>query len=102
MIPLIEAHRTELESLCRNFAVKKLELFGSSTQDRFNDDESDLDFLVQFPELPPMKHAQAYFGLLECLQDLFTRRIDLVEANAIQNPYLTASINQNKVLLYAA
>lgn len=102
MNPVIESNREELANLCHKYSVSRFELFGSSTEERFDTGQSDLDFLVEFHTLPPKAHADAYFGLLESLQDLFNRRIDLVETNAIRNPYFITSINQNRVLLYAA
>jgi predicted nucleotidyltransferase len=52
--------------------------------------------------MAPSQHADAYFGLLAALQDLFQRDIDLIEIRAIQNPYFRDSVEQNRTLLYAA
>ncbi len=82
--------------------VRPLELFGSAAEGRFREDESDLDFLVEFHKMAPGQHADAYFGLLAALQDLFQRDIDLIEIRAIQNPYFRDSVEQNRTLLYAA
>ena len=98
----IEAHREELTQLCNRFHVSRLELFGSAATGRFEEGASDLDFLVDFAPMPPPEHAEAYFGLLEALQDLFQRPIDLVETGAIRNPYFKASVDETRVLLYAA
>jgi predicted nucleotidyltransferase len=48
------------------------------------------------------EHSKAYFALLEALQDMFVRPIDLVEIKAINNPYLMESINENRSSIYAA
>ena len=53
-------------------------------------------------DLSPGEHADAYFGMLEALQDLFERNIDLVEIKAITNPYFLESINRTRTVLYAA
>jgi predicted nucleotidyltransferase len=98
----IEAHREELTRLCERFQVSRLELFGSAAAGKFEEGSSDLDFLVDFHPLPPGEHAETYFGLLEALQDLFQRSIDLVETGAIRNPYFKASVDRTRVLLYAA
>ena len=102
MNPLIEAHRAELDELCRRYHVKRLELFGSATTSEFKPETSDLDFLVEFHPLSPGDHADAYFGLLFALEELFQRKIDLVEAAALRNPYFIQSANQSRTLLYAA
>lgn len=57
---------------------------------------------MEFLPLQPGEHADAYFGLLEALQDLFRCSIDLVETKAIHNPYLLESINKSRELIYVA
>lgn len=102
MIPSIEEHRAELAELCRRHHVLRLSLFGSATRDDFDPQRSDLDFLVDFASLPPGQYADAFFGLLQSLERLFGRQVDLVVASAIRNPYFRQSIDQTKTLLYAA
>ena len=99
---VIESKKSELDSLCSQFSVQKLEVFGSSVTEQFSEESSDLDFLVEFQELNPKEHADAYFGLLLALQNLFKRKIDLVETQAINNPYFLEGINETRTLLYAA
>jgi hypothetical protein len=69
---------------------------------RFEPETSDLDFLVHFQDMSPGEHAEAYFGLLEDLQDLFQQPVDLVEVKAIANPYFLESINRTRKVVYAA
>ena len=102
MIPTIEEHRAELVELCRRHHVIRLSLFGSATRDDFDPERSDLDFLVEFEPQPPGGYADSFFGLLESLESLFGRSIDLVVASAIRNPYFRQSVDQTKSLLYAA
>ncbi len=103
MISFIEENYESLKRLCKQYRVKRFEVFGSSlTGEGFDPENSDLDFLVEFLPLQPGEHANAYFGLLEALQDLFRRTIDLVETKAIRNPYFLESINQNRKEIYAA
>jgi predicted nucleotidyltransferase len=102
MVPLIEKNRAELADLCRRFRVKTLELFGSAANGTFDPDRSDLDFLVDYLPLPAGEHSRAYFGMLLGLEDLFQRKIDLVETRAVTNPYFVASVDRNRTVLYAA
>lgn len=102
MIDLFERNRDDLLRLCAKHHVRRLELFGSAAAGDFDPESSDLDFLVAFSELTPSEHARAYFGLLEALEALFQRPVDLLEAGAIHNPYLQASVDRTRVLLYAA
>jgi len=102
MHPLIEERRPELEDLCRRFHVMRLELFGSFAKGT-DQEKSDVDFLVEFADnLPPGEYANSFFGLLEALEHLFSRHVDLVVTKAIDNPYFKESVDQSRVLLYAA
>ncbi|HVC38074.1 MAG TPA: nucleotidyltransferase domain-containing protein [Gammaproteobacteria bacterium] len=102
MSTLVKQHRAELEALCRQHHVRRLELFGSAAGDRFKPGKSDLDFLVEFEPLPAGAYADTYFGLLETLERLFGSPVDLVVASAIRNPYFRQSVDRTKALLYAA
>ena len=102
MIREVEEQAKPIEDLCRRFQVRRLELFGSAASGGFNPRSSDLDFLVEFNELRPGEYADSYFGLLEGLQKLFRRKVDLVVTRSIRNPYLLESIQRSKALLYAA
>jgi len=100
--PLIDAHREQLDVICRRHRVRTLELFGSAAGEGFDDARSDLDFLVDFLPLEAGEHADAYFSLLEDLEALFERPIDLVMTRAIRNRYFQESIERSRVRLYAA
>ena len=102
MNPVVEQHRAELEALCRRYRVRRLDLFGSAATGQDRPNESDLDFLVEFEPLPPGSYADTYFGLLEALELLFGRQVDLVVASAIRNPYFRDSVERSKESLYAA
>ncbi len=100
LVPGIQ--RPALEQLCRRFHVQRLGAFGSATDTaRFNDN-SDLDFLVEFEEMPPAAYADAYFGLLAALVALYGRPVDLVTAGSLRNPYFAASVHERLIELYAA
>ena len=103
MISLIERDMEALKQLCVKYQVERLELFGSAlTGGGFDREKSDLDFLVQFRPLKQGEHANTYFGLLEAIESLFNRHVDLVMTGAIKNPYFLESINKNRKVLYAA
>jgi len=102
MIGLIKDNYESLNNLCKQYRVQRLEVFGSAlTGEGFDSESSDLDFLVEFLPLQPGEHADCYFGLLEALQDMFQRHVDLVETKAIRNPYFLESINRNRREIYA-
>jgi predicted nucleotidyltransferase len=102
MNSIVQHNREAIERLCRRFRVRRLELFGSGAGVEFDPATSDLDFLVEFEELEAGEHADAYFGLLEGLESLFRRRVDLVMVSAVKNPYFLEGIARSRTLLYAA
>lgn len=102
MIELLQQHIQALESLCRQYHVGRLEVFGSATTGDFDEKTSDLDFLVEFLPLKEGQYANTYFDLLFALQELFGRSIDLVMPEAIKNRYFLQAINQHREVLYAA
>lgn len=102
MNQLIAKHILQLDRLCRRYHVKRLALFGSATGDDFDPSRSDLDFAVEFEPLTSGAHARCYFGLLDELERLFERPIDLVEYGPIRNPYFLRSLQETQVMLYGA
>jgi predicted nucleotidyltransferase len=102
MQPIITSHQQELLALCERFGVRRLEVFGSAAGERFEPSRSDLDFLVDFRPALPGELADRYFGLLEALEALFGRPVDLVMTAAIKNPYFLQGIEPSRTLLYAA
>jgi predicted nucleotidyltransferase len=92
----------EVGLLCRRYRVRRLELFGSAAAGTDRIGESDLDFLVEFEPIPAGEYADHYFGLLEALEHLFGRPVDLVVSAAIKNPYFRQSVENTKALVYAA
>jgi len=102
MIHEIVERRSDVEDLCRRFGVRRLEVFGSAATGALRADDSDLDFLVDFGPVASAGYADRYFGLLEALEELFGRPVDLVVASAIKNPYFRDSVERGKALLYAA
>lgn len=102
MIELIQSKRDQLKELCEHYHVRRLALFGSAVSGAFDSRTSDLDFVVDFEHTDSMNMADQYFGLLEGLQKLFQRRIDLVTEHSIRNPYFKNAVDQTRILLYAA
>ena len=101
MIQLLEQHRPEIAALCRKYGVRHLELFGSAARGNFDPAESDVDFFFEF-DADPHRLADRFFGLMEDLQRLLGRKVDLVSSQDAKNPYFLQVANQHRVTLYAA
>ena len=102
MIPLVESRLAEIADLCRQFDVRRLEIFGSGTRSDFRAGESDLDFLVEFAEPLRPGYFDRFFGFKEALEEMFGVSVDLVVERAIRNRYFLESVNEDRSLLYAA
>lgn len=91
-----------LNELCRKYRIRKLELFGSAAQGRFDPEKSDLDFLVEYDRSEGVDILEQYFGFQESLEALFGRKVDIVQESLITNPYFREGVNRARKLLYAA
>lgn len=96
---LIEKNIKKIKALCRKHKVVRLFVFGSVLTDRFNE-ESDIDFIVNFDKENVVDYFDNYFNLKYALEDLFKRKVDLLEEQTIKNPYLKKSVDETKALIY--
>lgn len=101
MASVLDSHLAEIRDLCRRYGVARLELFGSAASGAFDPQRSDLDFLVEF-DADASGLFDRYFGLKESLEALYGRRVDLVTAGSLRNPYFIEAVNESRQLVYAA
>jgi uncharacterized protein len=97
---LLVTHKESIDALCRKHKVQLLYVFGSFLTDRFTE-KSDIDFLVQFEGVDLSRYADNYYDLKFGLQQLLQHKVDLVEEQAILNPYFKQSILAHQQLVYA-
>jgi hypothetical protein len=100
MVAELKERITDVAVLCRRFHVRELHLFGSSTSASSVSEVGDLDFLVRFADMPPALYSNSYFGLAEGLSELFGCQVDLVEENAISNPFFREAVDAVKERIY--
>lgn len=96
---IIEQNIDEIKTLCIKHHVERLFAFGSVITDQFKND-SDVDLIVDFKNVDPYDYADNYFNLKSSFEIVFQREVDLLEAKAINNPYLLKSIDSSKLLIY--
>ena len=90
-----------IKVLCKEYEIKSMYAFGSLCTGNFNE-TSDIDLLISFKDIPVEEYTNNYFELHYKLEKLFNRKIDLLTENSLSNPYLIESIEETKLLLYAA
>ena len=95
----LDSHFSILSTLCRKYNVKTLYAFGSVLTEQFSNN-SDVDLIVAFNDIPVEDYADNYFDFKFSLQDVFNRQVDLLEEQAIKNPYFRQKIDKNKQIIY--
>jgi hypothetical protein len=87
-------------ALCKQNQIRKLYAFGSSTNLKFNNEQSDIDLVVELNELDPVEKGEKLMNLWDQFEDFFQRKVDLLTESSIINPYLKKSIDSTKILIY--
>ncbi|MBV8200958.1 MAG: nucleotidyltransferase domain-containing protein [Acidobacteria bacterium] len=103
MLTLLEKRLPELERLCKLYGVKRLDVVGSAAREvDFDPARSDVDFLVEFEPGRLPATLRGFFGFRKALEEVVGRPVDLLMLDAVRNPYLKASLEGSRRLLYAA
>ena len=103
MISSIEQHLDAIRALCQEYHVTRLDLFGSTARADFDVERSDVDLLVEFAAGADLGPWMArYFEFQARLEALLGRKVDLIMASSVRNPYLQRAIDQDRQELYAA
>jgi predicted nucleotidyltransferase len=83
---------------CRDFNVKRLDVFGSTVRGTATA-SSDVDLLVEFRD-PESRPAKRFFGLLHRLEDGLGREVDLLTVDSLRNPHFRKRVLGERMLLY--
>ena len=61
-----------------------------------------IDLIVQFEstDMPPEEKGQLYWDLLDDLEKLFGRKVDLLTDKKFSNPYFREEVEAHKTLIY--
>ena len=95
----INAYRSLLTELCLSLSVRRLELAGSAARDDFRE-TSDIDVIIEFEGNDNLFNR--YFDLKKGLENIFKRKVDVIQTGAINNPYLRKSLEQDRIAIYEA
>lgn len=111
MVPLIENNIDAIRSIAKAHHVKNLWVFGSAATGWGIDGnefgpESDVDLLVEFTDIiydfDNFDYIANADGLLESLNSLLGRKIDLVYITSLRNRRFIKQVEQQKRMIYAA
>jgi hypothetical protein len=98
--PHIPIDHRRIADFCRKWRIVEFALFGSVLRDDFRPD-SDVDVLVRFEPDAPWSLLDIVTMMGE-LKGMFGREVDLVEKDAIRNPFRRHSILTTHRVIYAA
>jgi predicted nucleotidyltransferase len=96
----IDLPEQRIIDFCRRWKITEFALFGSVLRDDFRPD-SDIDVLVTFTHDAPWSLLDIV-QMQEELKGIFSREIDIVEKDAIRNPFRRHQILNNMEVVYAA
>jgi predicted nucleotidyltransferase len=100
MASRIELDAETIREFCVRWKVTELSLFGSVLREDFGP-QSDVDVLVSFsPDA-----CGSLFDLVDMeeeLESLFGRKVDLVEAVGLRNPFRRKAILESRRVIHAA
>jgi len=88
-------------SLFEKHKIKDAYLFGSAITDKFDEQNSDVDLLVNFIDgIDPLEKGELLWNLRFSLEDSLNRPIDLFTETSLKNPYFMEEINETKLKIY--
>ncbi len=96
----IDIDRRRIEEFCRKWKIREFSLFGSVLRDDFGP-ESDIDVLVSFEPDAPWS-LWDLVDMHEELKELLGREVDVVDKDALRNPFRRHAILTTKQVIYAA
>jgi len=99
MIDLITDNRDAIADLCREFGIRKLEVFGSASTSDFDPDRSDVDFIADLGGYE-RGVAKRYLRFARALETLLQRPVEIITEEQITNPYFRQSVEEQRVTVY--
>jgi len=96
----LNVNRERIEAFCRKWRIKEMAIFGSALRDDFSPD-SDVDVLV---DLEPGHGLTLYdwVDMIEELNDIFGRKVDLLAKGGLKNPFRRREILRTAEVVYAS
>jgi uncharacterized protein len=92
--------KKKIQDFCHRWNVRELDLFGSALRPDFSQ-ESDVDILISFQQGAGIS-AFDLAAMQSELESIFGRHVDLVEKEALRNPYRKREILNTARVIYAS
>ena len=100
---IIERKKEDIAALCRKYHIRSLWLFGSATTDQWNQETSDIDFLVDLGDYS-RDYAHRFFSLRRALAELMQKKVDLVSIGGFggEDDWFRREVEATRVIIYDA
>jgi len=99
----VDGKGAEIKALCFRYGVQLLWLFGSALTENWDPRKSDFDFVVQYGPAPQDIGAfDQYFLFKAELSEILGKDVDLVEWDAVKNPFFQRLIERTRKPIFAA
>ncbi len=100
MIDVVAKHLDEIGALCRQFSVRRLDLFGSVAAGAFDPATSDLDFVATFADTQTPGYADRFLNFADALEALFGRPVEVVIDRSIRNAHFRQAVEATHQSVY--
>lgn len=98
--PILADKLPGVTRILRENGVKRAYAFGSVCTDRFNE-TSDIDLLIDLDEqLDPVSYGEKYFIIIQALEAILKRPVDIVTQRSLKKTYFCKVVNQTKTAIY--
>lgn len=77
-------------------------MFSSAARESDFSEASDVDLLVEYGTGHHPPSLEDYLALRDALENLLGRKVDLIMASAVSNPYVRAGIERSRQNLHGA
>ena len=100
MHSILSSKLAAVSQILKDNKVKRAFAFGSVCTDQFNE-QSDIDLLIAFEDdLDPITYGENYFNIIEKLEAILHRHVDLVTERTLRNPYFIKVMERTKTPIY--
>ena len=93
------ASRDALSNFCQRWGISEFAFFGSVLREDFNAD-SDVDVLIRLDHSKPHKPWD-WIDIIDQLEQMFGRKVDLVSADRLDNPFFRRVVLAEREVVYA-
>lgn len=100
MVAAVKYDNSDLQAFCRRWRIVELSFFGSVLRADFGPD-SDVDVLVRIDPAAPWS-LWDLIAMRDELAAMFGREVDLIEEDAIRNPFRRHEFLRTKEVVFAA